>query len=231
MEQIGLALANRLPYEAKNYFVHQGVQPCLEKIRALYAFPFFGIAYVHGVPRAGKTHLSIKAGDLAASQGLLPRYVEGSDFAIWMRDKLPTLKWNEKDLVIIDDIHLYLQSLGAGESGPFVHFIELLRKSNVKVLLFSQTSMDSLPCDEHVLSRLNPGRGFDIESPADSDMPELVRCMGAQRGISFKERHIEFIVRRIGKDITEIEQYFDRVMHLSQVLGKRIQFPLLGDAV
>lgn len=231
MEQLGLALANRLPYEAKNFFIHHGVEQCIDKIQGMYSLPIFGIGYVFGAPRSGKTHLSIKVGDIAATQGLLPRYVDGGEFASWVQEKMPSVQWTDRDVVIVDDAHLYLMKLSKGESGLFVHCIESLRKMQVKVLLFSKYALQELPCDEHVMSRLHPAEGFDIEAPEEGDMHAIVRCMGTQRGMSLKDRHVDFVVRRIGRSIVEVEQYFDRVMHLSQVLGRKIQYPILGDAV
>lgn len=231
MEQLGLVLANRLAYEAKNFMIHEGVADCITKITALIENATFSIGFVTGAQRSGKTHLSIKSGDMAVNSGLLPRYIEGGDLEKWLQEKFPELVWSQKDIVIIDDADSYLLQRIQGMSGPFVNFIEILRKGGSKVLLFSKCSIEALPCDDHIISRLRPGCGFDIREPDNNDMSKLVQRMGAQRGMLLKERHIEFIVRRIGRSLPAIEQYFDRVMHLSQVLGKKIQYPVLGDAI
>jgi len=62
-------------------------------------------------------------------------------------------------------------------------------------------------------------------------MPRLVEMLATQRGIRLKERKIDFVVRRLGRDIGAVERYFDRVRHLADVLGQSVKFPVLSDAI
>jgi chromosomal replication initiation ATPase DnaA len=99
------------------------------------------------------------------------------------------------------------------------------------LILLSREPLDHFEFDEHVRSRLIPGNGFEISPPEESDMPKLIDTIARQRGISLKDRKIDFIVRRLGRDIGALERYFDRVRHLADVLGQSVRFPVLGDAL
>lgn len=231
MEQLGLLLANRLSYSSKNFFEHAGVKECFQNSLAALNSPLFSICYITGAPRYGKTHLSIKLSDTLMADEYLPKFVEGEEFASWLTTQFPKSTFTSLDRIIIDDADKYFASIKPGASGPFVNFIETLRRASAGVVLLSRTPIEELPCDEHVKSRLLPGEGYQLTSPSEEDTETLVRLMAEQRGIKLKERKVGFLVRRLRKDIPSIEDYFERVMHLSRVFGQRIQYPLLNDAI
>ena len=80
-------------------------------------------------------------------------------------------------------------------------------------------------------SRLLPGIGFELGAPHPDDMPELLKLMARQRGLSLRERSVDFLEKRIPRGIAEIEAYLERLDQLSRVTGKRIGHQILGDAV
>lgn len=97
--------------------------------------------------------------------------------------------------------------------------------------MLSGASIESFPCDEHIKSRLTPGMGFSIGAPSEDELSELLQLMARQRGINLSDRKVDFLSRRIGRDIASMEEYLEKVSHLSGILGKSIKFPLLSDAI
>ena len=97
--------------------------------------------------------------------------------------------------------------------------------------MFSSISWDQFKCDAHVMSRLRASGLIELISPEEQDVPNLVARLGKQRGFKLKDRQIEFISKRVRREIPALERYFDRVHHLSGLLGAKVKFPLLNDAV
>lgn len=231
MEQLGLALSARLPYDSNNFLLHQGVRECALRCEELLRADKFQIGFIRGARRAGKTHFSIRLGARAVELGRLPRSIDGYRLGEWLAGSFADVRWTPRDVLIIDDAHEYFRRIQPGGSGPFVHMIEAMRALGAAVFLLSQEPLHAFACDDHVKSRLRPGDGLEISAPDDRDIEELVTFMAAQRGIHLKDRQTAFVARRIGRSIPAIEAYFDRVLHLSQLFGRKIQYPVLGDAV
>ena len=77
-------------------------------------------------------------------------------------------------------------------SGAFVGFVEELRKRKSGILFLSSLELDELPCDEHVLSRLQPGAGLHIRHPEERDMADLLDSIARQRGFQLSVRKRDF---------------------------------------
>jgi chromosomal replication initiation ATPase DnaA len=57
--QLPLQIVTRVRYAPENFYAHSGVQGVIEGSRALFARDGFGMAFISGSHRSGKTHLSI----------------------------------------------------------------------------------------------------------------------------------------------------------------------------
>lgn len=221
-------MTTRIRYSAENFVCHSGVAPIVAHCRTICARDGFALGFIVGPARSGKTHLAIHLIDILGQLARFPRLLEGRELERGMAS-LTVNDYSAEDLFIIDDAHTYLEGIQPGNSGPFVAFVEKVRAARAGLILLSQKPLEAFSFDEHVRSRLIPGVGLVIEPPAESDMPVMVDRLARQRGIRLKERKIDFVVRRVGRDIGAVERYFDRVRHLADVLGQAVQFPLLGD--
>ena len=231
MEQLTLGLSNRLAYAASNFHVHAGVTSTIDDLLTLFRKEGFSIGYLTAPARRGKTHLSLYLVECLLRGGFLPKIIEGSDFGRWISESLPGHIFSPEEVLIVDDAHLYFSEIVPGASGPFVNLIETLRGVKAGILFLSSVGLSELPCDEHVKSRLIPGDGFTLGDPDEGDMEKLISTMARQRGIHLTDLKVEFLVRRLRRDIPSIEEYFGKLSHLSQVLGKSVKFPLLSDAI
>lgn len=228
-EQLGLFLSERLSYSPSNFILHRGVSELIESLTVLWRSKSFSVAWIEGGNRTGKTHLSIKLTDLVSRDSVFPFLVEGNDLIGWIKGRNRSLQSDE--VLIVDNAENAFLPQGEDNRGAFVKFVEESRSLGGSMIFLSRAKIKSLSCDDHIKSRLRPGEGFLIGDPAEEDILHLLKCIASQRGIRLKERKLAFLDKRIARDIPSIERYFDRLTHLSRVLGAKIRFPLLGDAV
>ena len=137
------------------------------------------------------------------------------------------------DLVIIDDADRLLKYTGPGSSGPWVRFIEELRRHCAKLVLLSSVPVSALTCDEHALSRLRAGLQLLLGRPADSELLDLLQSLARQRGIALNTYKSEYLLRRLGADIPALEKYLNRLRLQVDYLGAPLGFKevsrLLGE--
>ncbi len=225
MSQIPLSLTTQLPYSSGNFVNHSGVKDVRAECVNHLSSNSFRLCFVQGKARSGKTHLSIQLAEDVLARGVFPRLVEGMDDFFRV---VPVVRQGE--VCLIDGADSYLQMLLPGNSGSFVHAIETLRARGVPVVFFSGVGVSNFGCDEHVTSRLLAGAGLVLESPASEDMAHLIGALCRQRGLELRNSHIEFLEKRLQRDIAALERYIERVVHLSRVLNRPLNFAVLGDA-
>jgi len=231
MNQLNLNILSRLAYAPDSFLFHAGVADLYESVFALLTEDDFGLCFVQGAPRKGKTHLSICLSDTLAKHNLFPRIVEGEKFADWMTKHSDNNIPASDQVIIVDDADKYFASAIPGNSGPFVSFIEGLRAAKCKVVFLCKAFLDDLPCDDHIMSRLRAGSNFSLNDPVESEIQELILVMARQRGIHLTARKVQYLNKRIGRDIPAIEEYLDKVHHLANVIGKPVHLPLLSDSL
>jgi chromosomal replication initiation ATPase DnaA len=233
MSQLPLNILPRLAYTPENFLLHGGIQKLyMETVSTACNGDAFSVAYIVGSPRSGKTHLGIMLAAALSSRRIYPRLVEGEALAKFIEDQELQCPPNGRcHAAIIDNAERYFQTIEPGQSGPFVNFVERLRKESGALIFLSSQELAALPCDEHVTSRLIPGSGLHIAPPDTEDLKELIAKMARQRGLSLSERKVQFLVVRLGRSVSSIEDYLDRLTHLSTTLSQSIKFPLLSDAI
>lgn len=220
-----------LPYGAENFLLHQGVKSAFETTLALTASRSYSIVWLSGALRSGKTHFSIKLYEELIKHNLFPHLIEGRDIAGFLTDRGTRGPFNGDEVFVFDDVQIYMEDGELEDSGPLVAFLELARMSRVPVLFISTLARNSLKCDEHIMSRLRSGHLVSLLNPSDGDMPSLIQAMGRQRGILLTDKRVRFIARRLRRDIPSVEEYLNKVTHLSTVLNKAVKLPLLSDAL
>lgn len=230
-------MTRRLSYSPDNFVLHAGVREIFDAVNNLCQrpadVPYTPLILVYGSPRSGKTHLSIALSAALVSKCLYPQVVDGSDAADF-QSICGQIEEGGKRVVLIDDCDSLLESLEPGKSGSFVGFWEKLRASDSTAILFLQLKGEAAPslkCDEHVLSRLSAAASLTLGPPAAEDIPALITALALQRGVKLSPRKVQFIARRAAVSIERLEHYLDRVLYLSETLGRPVRFPALGDAL
>jgi len=231
VEQVSLNIIPRLPYSSGNFVIHEGVKETFDSIFSVISKNNFNICFVEGSTRSGKTHLLVTLSDFLTSSKIYHRIGEGTEFSSIALELELNYSSNKPAVILIDDIHEYLLTINPGQSGQFVSFIELCKRIGTALVFFSSKSILDLPCDDHVKSRLRAGMQFEISDPSDSDLADILNSLAKQRGVKLSKRNIDFLHKRLSRDIPSLEHYLDRLLHLSQVLGKTIKMGIISDAI
>ena len=231
MEQLSLNIAPRLSYSPDNFVLHSGVRRSFESVLQTLALPGFGLCFVSGPRRSGKTHFSIRLAEALTAGGGFPRLVDGAQLGEWIGEHAVPGRFRRDEALIVDDAQTYLDRISPGESGGFVSLVEAMRPSGCGLVLLSSREPGEFGFDNHIRSRILPGTGLSLGAPAHDELPELLRAMARQRGLNLKDRQFDFVLKRIGRDPGSIEDYLDRLLHLARVLGRNIKFPLIADAI
>lgn len=205
MEQMQLNIVARLPYSPSSFVLHAGVSELLRRIEAQLGLGGFRALYVQGDSRAGKTHLALRLAESLYSFNQEVSLVEGAR----LLHGPATIQVRPKEVMLIDDSHLYLETLLAGESGPFVDFVERCRAGGAPLVLFGRYELSDYLFDEHVRSRLLPGGELRIGEPAHEDIQPLVESMARQRGLVMSARRAAILAKRLPRKIAQIEHYLD----------------------
>jgi chromosomal replication initiation ATPase DnaA len=231
MQQLALPILPQVVYRPEHFLMHSGVKGMFTEAQAVLSTDTYGAVLITGVARSGKTHLAITLAAQLGGSGRFPRFIDGGALRQFLESDLGELTFSADEVVIIDDIHLYLESVMPGGSGPYVNFIEKLRAARCHLLLTSRLELGDFPCDAHVMSRLKEATPLRIEDPDAESVAELLAIMARQRGIQLAGRKLEFLERRIRRSVASIEEYLEKVVHLTAVLGQRVSLSLLGDAL
>ena len=226
--QLALPLRSSLRYQPKQFVLHSGVRDvllgCIEALRSSQ----FRICCVVGAARSGRTHFAVRLADelralydvSVIDGGGLKRLIDAAESTI-----------SSRSLIIVDDADQYLETLRPGDSGPFVRLIEELRVRRAKIVLLLKKAPAEYHFDQHVLSRLNAGGGYFINTPGSKDLADVLLVLARQRGIELDDRKLKFLGRRLRHDIASLEGYLDRLSHLASVVSGPIKLSLMNTAV
>lgn len=226
-DQLSLNIRETLAYSARHFCKHQGVLNSFNGIVQTFTEKRFAIIFVQGARRSGKTHMAVALSDVAAGLGVYPRLFDGQQLV----EKSRSLSDASEQVVLIDDIDSYLSTVTPGQSGSFVTFVEHHRMLGSTIVLFSEKGIQDLPCDGHVKSRLLAAVVDVIGAPAEDDLVAVLQAMAMQRGIRLSDRKVQYLTKRVPREIPALEEYLDRLYQLSRTLGKSVQFPVLADAL
>lgn len=220
-QQLMLNVRPRLAYSSENFVVHAGVKSVIDCTLAHLGQARGHCLFVHGQPRSGKTHLTLRLAEEIARKGAFPRLFEPEEFSELLSAGAQQ-DLHSDDVLIVDDVQQYFANIVPGESGPFVNLIEGLRARGATIVLLSELEISALPCDAHVLSRLRSGTGLVMGAPAEEDLPALIGSLARQRGIALRRSHVDFLVKRVAKSLPWLVDYFERLAHLSHSLARGI---------
>lgn len=230
-EQLPLNIRYKLSYRAEQFVRHAGIKELLDQV--VYGVSSFEYAsfWIDSPRRFGKTHFSVFIASQLNSDGRPVWLLTGEEFADWLVSDIERIALNEKSVILIDDIDSYLNEILPGSSGPFVNFVEKARRSKSKLLFFSKTPYPSLPCDDHVMSRVRAAQHLFIGPPGEEDLESLIAAMATQRGILLSDMKRLYLSRRIGRDVPSIEGFLERYTIIAQRLGKASSLKHLAEAI
>ena len=202
MKQINLKIVQRLPYRAEDFILHSGILPEFRRCVAAFKRREFSLVLIEGEARSGKTHLAMRLVDEADAHRRPVNLVDGHT----LDQLLPGFEPQRGHAVVIDDAHIYLSKLRPGLSGPFVTFVESLRRADGVLVLLSGIPRREFQFDEHVASRIAAAAGDPLTAPLPEEMAALINRMAVQRGLKLPARRLGVLSRDLARDPAVIEQ-------------------------
>ena len=229
--QLSLDIVPRCPYAADRFLLHAGIAGILREILTQVQNSAFSVSYIEGSKRSGKTHFCVKLDDELSRLGFNVSLF-GNDFGLSHEDALELLPSNDanKYVIIIDDADIFFKKFPVDNSGGFVSWLEAWRVAKGNIIFISNTAMDDLKVDEHVTSRLKPGAGYVISNPKENELTTLLRLIALQRGLSITDRQIEFVKKRVERDICSIESFVDELLSQAYEKGS-VQQAVVRDSI
>lgn len=227
--QIPLSIVPRLAYDPQRLLLYAGLREELERALFVPKLSNLRLCLIHGAPRAGKTHLSLRLADEYSRQGREVRLTSGTEFLDLL---IEGCVLNPDSVLVVDDADACLSLLNAEKSGLFVRLVEQLRVNGGTLVLLLAGELAQFPFDEHVRSRLVSAVVCRLGAPGPEDMPELIRLMARQRGLFLTDRKICFLARRLRREIPAIDACLWRAVELA-VAGQAggISFAALAECL
>jgi chromosomal replication initiation ATPase DnaA len=219
MKQVPLAVHARLPYSKNGYLIHAGVKQLVDQVIHSFSTPKFQIAYAYGGKRSGKTHTAV----------YLAEYFLEQDKSVLLTEACSVPANTAYEIYIFDQSEKFFENISKTGSGPFVSLIEKLRLECKKIIFFSSVKIEEMKCDEHVMSRLLAGYSYEIGAIDADQNEQLIKRLSIQRGVNLTPRKIQFISKRLGRDIMNIEKYLENTVKTAQTEHRALSLRLLSE--
>lgn len=180
--------------------------------------------FVSGPEGTGRTHLLIAACALAQDCGRRPAYLSLATAAGRVRDALHAFEG--MDLVALDDIDAI-----AGHREDEVALFDFHNRARAAagaVVYAASARPDAagfaLP---DLRSRLGQCIGIVLAPLDDAGRREVLRQRAQRRGLAVDEAALDWLLRRVGRDLGSLTQLFDRLDRAALAAQRRLTVPFL----
>ena len=216
--------SNRLPYSA--------ARAVAEAPRRSYN-PLF----IYSGVGLGKTHLLHAIGNTCVSRGLKTLYVTSEQFTNEFIGAIRTRTTEEfrsryrgVEVLLMDDIQ-FISGKEQTQEG-FFHTFNELHNSNRQVVLASDRPPRSLSLlEDRLRSRFEWGLIADIQPPDLETRIAILRNKADQMALAVEDSIIEFVAKKVQRNVRELEGSLNRVAALAHLTGRPITMDLATQAV
>lgn len=180
--------------------------------------------YVSGPAGTGKSHLLLAACAQAQEAGRRPAYLALARAAGRLADALQALEG--MDLVALDGLEAVAG--GREDEVALFDFHNRARAAGTAVIYAAIARPDAL---ELVLpdlrSRLGQCSGVVLSALDDAGRREVLRQRAQRRGLSVDEAALDWLLRRVGRDLGSLTQLFDQLDRAALAAQRRLTVPFL----
>jgi DnaA family protein len=180
--------------------------------------------FLAGPSGAGKTHLLIGACARAQQAGRRPAYLSLGGVAGHVADAVQAFEG--MDLVAIDDIDAI-----AGRRDDEIALFDFhnrARATGACVLYAAPARPDALELSlPDLRSRLGQCTGIALQPPGDEARREVLRQRAQRRGLAVDDAAIDWLMRRVDRDLGSLTQLFDRLDREALAAQRRLTVPFL----
>src|SRR5690606_25725576 len=134
--------------------------------------------------------------------------------------------WDGRDLVALDGLDAVA---GHAEDEPALfHFHNRMRDAGHDVLYAARARPDALPLAlPDLRSRLQQCTRIVLPVLDDDGRREMLRLRAARRGLQVDEAAIDWLLRRVDRDLASLTALFDRLDRAALAAQRRITVPFL----
>ena len=184
--------------------------------------------YLAGAPASGKTHLALAACAAAEAAGRRTAYLPLPAAAGRMREALDALQDN--DFIALDGLDA-VAGRRDDEVALFA-FHNRARDAGTAVLYAACVAPDALPLAlPDLRSRLSQCTRIVLAPLDDDGRREVLRLRARRRGLSIDDAAIDWLLRRVDRDLSSLAALFDRLDRASLAAQRRITVPFLREVL
>ena len=185
----------------------------------------------------GKTHLLHAIGHTCAASGVTCLYVTceqfTNEFIVAIRNRTTEefrAKYRSVDVLLIDDIQFIIGKEQTQEM--FFHTFNDLHNSSRQVVLTSDRPPKALPLlEDRLRSRFEWGLLADIQPPNLETRVAILRAKAEQMSLSLPDGILEYIAKKVQKNVRELEGSLNRLASLKQLANGQITPQLAAQAI
>lgn len=223
-----LPLALRFPPDQRLDTYVAAPPGAIAQLRALATRPGADWCYLAGAPGAGKTHLALGACAEAEAAGRRAAYLPLRTAAGRMHEALEAL--DGADVAALDDLDAI-----AGERAAEVALFDFhnrMRAAGASVLYTAAVAPDALPLSlPDLRSRLAQCARVPLPMLDDEGRREVLRTRARRRGLAVDDAALDWLLRRVGRDLGGLTRLFDRLDRAALAAQRRLTVPFLREAL
>lgn len=228
MEQLalhGLTLADATRFEDFWPGPNAAVLAALERLAEGAREP---VAFVHGPPASGKTHLLKAAWRRARERGIRAGYLPLEEAA--MLDPELVEGWGELDFVTLDALEK-IAGFDAWERALF-RMIEALRERGATLTVAGRLPPDRIGLElPDLASRLAWGPVYALQPPDDAGLAALAIHLARARGLDLQDSVAAWLVKRVTRDPAGVTEAIERLDHAALAAQRRLTVPFLREVL
>jgi len=219
-----LPLALRFPPDQRLDAYVAAPAGAIAQLRALATQPGADWCYLAGAPGTGKTHLALGVCAAAEAAGRRAAYLPLRSAAGRVRDALEAL--DGADVVALDD----LEAVAGDRDGEVAlfDFHNRMRAAGHAVLYGARAAPDALPLElPDLRSRLAQCTRIALPVLDDAGRREVLRTRARRRGLAVDDAALDWLLRRVGRDLAGLARLFDRLDRAALAAQRRLTVPFL----
>jgi DnaA family protein len=223
-----LPLALRFPPDQRLDTYVAAPAGAIAQLRALATEPGADWCYLAGAPGTGKTHLALGACAAAEARGRRAAYLPLRTAAGRVHEALEAL--DGTDVVALDDLDAVAGDR-AGEIALF-EFHNRMRAAGAALLYSAAAAPDALALSlPDLRSRLSQCTRIALPMLDDDGRREVLRTRAQRRGLAVDDAALDWLLRRVGRDLGGLARLFDRLDRASLAAQRRLTVPFLREAL
>lgn len=194
------------------------------QLQALVVEASRGCVYLCGPAASGKTHLALATCAEVGDHGKSAAYLPLVSTVGRLRDALHAL--HENDVIALDG----LDDIAGNRDDEIAlfDFHNRAHDAGKSILYAARVAPDALPLVlPDLRSRLAQCTRFTLRPLDDDGRRELLRLRARRRGLAIDEPAIDWLLRRVDRDISSLTALLDRLDRASLAAQRRITVPFL----